>query len=76
MSITSQITIYSLLLFEVKWYIIFTGTHWLIYLLIVAALGLHCYTRLSLVSKNRRYSLAVVCGLLSAVASLVAEHRL
>ena len=31
---------------------------------------------LSLVALNRGYSLVVVCGLLVAVASLVAEHRL
>ena len=44
--------------------------------LFLAALGLHCYTQLSLVSKNRGYSVAVVCRLLSAAASLVTEHRL
>ena len=32
--------------------------------------------RLSLVAASRRYSLVVVQGLLTAVASLVVEHRL
>ena len=42
---------------------------WLCWVLI-AVLGL------SLVAGSGGYSLAVVCGLLTAVASLVADHRL
>ena len=42
----------------------------------LAMLGLHCYMSFSLVAASRGYSLAVVCRLLTAVASLVAEHGL
>ena len=44
--------------------------------LFLAMLGLHCYMGFSLVAASRGYSLDVVCWLLIAVASLVAEHRL
>ena len=44
--------------------------------LFMAVLGLHCCTQLSLVAVNEGYSLVAVCGLLIAVASSVAEHRL
>ena len=37
-------------------------------------LGLHCYSGFSLAVVSGSYSLAVVCGLLIAVASLAAEH--
>lgn len=46
----------------------------IIYLLL-AALGLHFCPGFSLVAAGEGYSLAVVCGLLLAGASLVAEHR-
>ena len=39
-------------------------------------LGLHCHVGFSIVVVSWGHSLAVVCGLLIAVASLVAEHRL
>ena len=39
-------------------------------------LGLRCYTGFSLVVVNGGYSLDSVCGLLTMVASLVAEHGL
>lgn len=39
-------------------------------------LGLHCCAVFSLVAKSRGYSLVMACGLLTAVAPLVAEHRL
>ena len=42
----------------------------------LTVLGLLCCVDFSLVVTSRGYSLAVVCGLLTAVASLVAEHRL
>ena len=41
----------------------------------MAVLGLRCCRGFSLVAGSRVYSLAAVCGLLSAVASL-AKHRL
>ena len=47
----------------------------LIYLFL-AVLGLHYCVGFSLVAVRGRYSLAVVHGLLIAVASLVAEHGL
>ena len=43
--------------------------------LFLTALSLHC-CGLSLVAASGGYSLIVVCGLLIAVASLVAEHGL
>ena len=45
---------------------LFIWLHWVL----IAVLGL------SLVAGSGGYSLAVVCGLLTAVASLVADHRL
>ena len=39
-------------------------------------LGLHCYAGFSLVVVSGGYSPVAVCRLLTAVASLVAEHRL
>ena len=39
-------------------------------------LGLHCFTGLSPVVVSECYSLVVMNGLLTALASLVAEHRL
>ena len=39
-------------------------------------LGLHGCARISVVAANRGYSLVAMCGLLIAVASLAAEHRL
>ena len=41
---------------------------------LLAVLGLHCCAGFSLVVVSRGCSLIVVCGLLIAVASLVAEH--
>ena len=48
----------------------------LIIIIILAALGLCCCTGFSPVAASRGYSLVAVPGLLSALASLVAEHRL
>ena len=45
-----------------------------IYLLTV--LGLHCSMDISLVAASRGYSLVSVRRLLTAVASLIVEHRL
>ena len=42
----------------------------------MAVLGLYCCTGFSLVSQSWGYSLVAVRGLLTAVASLVAEYRL
>ena len=44
--------------------------------LFLAVLGLHCYEGFSLAVASRGYCLVRVCGLLTAVASLVAKHRL
>ena len=44
--------------------------------LLLVVLGLRCFEGFSLVAESRDCSLVVVCGLLTAVASLVAEHRL
>ena len=44
--------------------------------LFLAALGLCCGSWLSLVAARSGYSLTVMCGLLTAVYSLVEEHRL
>jgi len=41
----------------------------------MAVLGLCCFMGFSLVAASRAYSVVVVCRLLIAVASLVAEHR-
>ena len=41
--------------------------------LFIAALGLHCFRGFSLVAESRGYSIVAVCGLLTEVASLVAE---
>ena len=41
-----------------------------------AVLGLHGCARISVVAASRGYSLVAMCGLLIAVASLAAEHRL
>ena len=48
----------------------------LIIIIILAALGLCCCTGFSPVAASRGYSLVAVPGLLIALASLVAEHRL
>ena len=45
-------------------------------ILVLAALALHGCAGFFLVAASRGYSLVVVCRLLIAVASLVAEHRL
>ena len=42
----------------------------------MAVLGVCCFMGFSLVAASRDYSVVVVCRLLLAVASLVAEHRL
>ena len=47
-----------------------------LYVFTLAVLGLHCWMQLSLVAVSRGYPLAVVHGLLSAVASLILEHGL
>ena len=44
--------------------------------LFMAALGLHCCVGLSLVAVSGDYFLVVVCRLVLAMASLVAEHGL
>ena len=44
--------------------------------LFLAVLGLHCSAGFSLVVASGGYSLVAVCGLLIAVASLIAEHGL
>ena len=44
--------------------------------LFLAMLSLHCSMGFSLVAASRGYSLVVVCRLLTAVASLVAERGL
>ena len=46
------------------------------YYLLWAVLGLPCCTGFSLVVVSRAYSLAEICRLLTAVVSLIAEHRL
>ena len=46
-----------------------------VYLFLVV-LGLHCSAGFSLVVASGGYSLVAVCGLLIAVASLIAEHGL
>ena len=43
---------------------------------LLAVLGLHCCSGFSLVAASWNYSLAVVHGLLTTVASLVAKHGL
>ena len=54
------------------------GNHnWKSYILfILSVLGLCCYADFSLVAASGGYSLGVVCGLLTAVTSLVVEHGL
>ena len=47
-----------------------------IYYLFLTVLGLHCGPGFCLVAASEGYSLVAVLGLLIAVASLVAEHRL
>ena len=42
---------------------------------IFVVLGLRCYMGFSLVADSGGYFLAVMCGLLIVVASLVAEYR-
>ena len=42
----------------------------------MAVLGVHCYAELNLVGATRGYTLVEVCGLLTVVAFLVAEHGL
>ena len=48
----------------------------LIFYLLLAVLGLHCSMHLSFVVARGRLLFIVVGGLLTAVVSLVAEHRL
>ena len=48
----------------------------LVIALFLAVLGLCCYAGFSLVEASRGYSVVGVHGLLTAVASLIAEHRL
>ena len=55
---------------------LFLFLRFLLIYLFLAALGLHCWARLSLVAVSWGYSLVAVCRLLVAVVSLVAEHRL
>ena len=47
-----------------------------LFILFLTALGLHCCSSFSLVAESRGYPLVTVLGLLTAVASLVAERRL
>ena len=44
--------------------------------LLLAVLGLHAACGLSLVAVNESHSPVAMCGLLTVVASLVAEHGL
>ena len=44
--------------------------------LFLDVLGLHCCTGFSLVAVSKGYTPVVVHGLLTAMASLVVEHRL
>ena len=44
--------------------------------LFLSVLGSHCCSSFSLVETSQGYSLVVMQGLLTLVASLVAEHRL
>ena len=55
--------------------VLITYVHDFVYLLL-AVLGLCCCAGLSLVVASGGYSLAAVCRLLIAVASLLVEHRL
>jgi len=48
----------------------------ILFILFLAVLGLHCYVGFSLVVASRDYSPVAVLGLLVAVGSLIAEHRL
>ena len=47
-----------------------------LFILFLAVLGLGCYADFSLVAEGRGCSLVVVCRLLIAEASLIAEHGL
>ena len=57
-------------------HIYFLGILNFLLFLFLAVLGLGCCRGVSLVVASRGYSLAAVGGLLTAVVSLVAEHRL
>ena len=57
--------------FSSAFIIVISFTH-----LLLAVLGLRCFRGFSLVAESGDCSLAVVCGPLTAVAPLVAEHRL
>ena len=56
--------------------IVFFSSDWLFIYLFLAALGLHCCVQAFSSCGEQGLLFVVVCGLLIAVASLVAEHRL
>ena len=61
-------------MFHIHWKRKFTKKGDFIYFL--AVLGLHCYEGFSLLMVSGGYSLAAMLGLVTVVATLVAEHRL
>ena len=61
--------------FQAFYFIIYLFIYKFIYLF-VAVLGLHCCVRAFSSCGERGLLLVAVCRLLTAVASLVAEHRL
>ena len=61
-------------MFHIHWKRKFSKKGNFIYFL--AVLGLHCYEGFSLVTVSGGSSSAAVLGLLTLVATLVAEHRL
>ena len=54
----------------------FFKNNFYLFILFLVVLGLHCHSDFSLVAAGRGYSLVTVLGLLIAVVSLAAEHRL
>ena len=50
--------------------------YFLLFYFLMTLLGLRCCVGFSLVVASKGYCLGAVLGLLAAVASLVAEHRL
>ena len=48
----------------------------IVFVCFLSVLGLHCCTGFSLVVVSGDYSLVAMCGLLTAVDSLVLEHGL
>ena len=48
----------------------------ILFMLFLSMLGLRCYPGFSLAAASGGYSVALVCSLLTAVTSFVADHRL